>query len=206
MYIIVVVVCIIDLSLSRALSLSLSLSCSILPESYVWQVGEAYVARNDKIWMQKPELIPWLESTIRRVLEEPLVEHRIVVHCQGIAIPMQERYSKIDLQYFQDELPRSLPDTIQAIDNDLMNERILAGGVRFPGLNRQLQQVKRRIIHNKRQQGWFGDRSGASRGYGSSSSRINKAYSYVMDLTLPLLQIFLFTFLPWVSVPRYNRR
>ena len=200
------------IALMYHLSISISVCpFSILPESYVWQVGQAYVARNDKVWIQKAELIPWLESTIRKVLEESLVEQRIVVTCQGIAIPMQERYSKIDLQYFQDELPRSLPDTIQAIDDDLLNERVLAGGVRFPGLNRQLQQVKRRMVHNKKlmaqqqQGGWFGDRSGSSRGYGSNS-RINKAYSYVMDLTLPLLQIFLFTFLPWVSVPRYNRR
>jgi hypothetical protein len=181
----------------------------ILPESYLWKVSEAYVTRHEKVWTQKSELVAWLEQTIGKVLQEhrdskTANKHEQLLMFDSLAIPMQQRYGQISLDYFQEELPQTLPDAIQPIDGDLLDPRILGGGVRFPGLNRQLQQVKQRMVHNKRlrgQQGWFGQGTGAGRNF----SNMQRTFQYVVDLTLPLLQLFFLTFMPWVKVPRYNR-
>jgi hypothetical protein len=101
---------------------------------------------------------------------------------------MQSRYAAIQQEDFAEEQPRALPGELNIIDENLLNPRIFDGGMKFPGLNRQLQIVKQSLHQRERQQkqhDWL---------------NINKKTRYFVDLTLPLLQLFFMTLFPWVNV------
>jgi hypothetical protein len=198
-------------------------------ESFVHRLTEGYVLKQEHIWTQKSDAVEWLlqqtavflqrtepsaastnpnnacsgsgssgsnGSGIKGELQYPYVAHILEISTSLL----QDKYANIPLEDFQEDFNR-LPADLQAIDEDLLDPRVLGGGARFPKLHQQLLAMKSIVKRNQRV-AWFYNQE---QQHQAKQRQGLFSMSVLIDLTRPLLQLFLLTLLPWIAVPRYQR-
>jgi hypothetical protein len=119
-----------------------------------------------------------------------------------------QRYSSVKLDYFQEEF-HFLPNNLDFIQEDLLNLHIFNGQMKFPQLKksikllsiyqRKLQKYNQSLTGNfwNRLWQWFW---GKTMSRGQLEGR--EAWQWVLDLSLPLIQIFVLSLFPWYKVNR----
>lgn len=176
-----------------------------IPQSSALHViRSCYLARQAPLWKSRPELLQWLSDCAHQVHCETLQSSSQTTalssewSAQDKAredeerevhnLPELQRYALASKEDFLDEGGR-LPDGVQPIEDDLMDEQLLAGNARFPLLETYLNNHQVRLLAQKDDLRDVFPKSEA----GEST----------VDLNRPLLQLFFLTILPWIRLPRF---
>lgn len=109
------------------------------------------------------------------------------------------KYLRAELVDFEPEIPRLRVEGVQPIDAQLLEERVLLGGVKFKKLDKHLLSMKSQMQWRKHYGRWI-----TEQGHHTNNTRLGQqgsTFGYILDLTLPLLQLFLLSLFPWMVLP-----
>eukprot|EP01039_Chlorochromonas_danica_P001910 gene1910-2088_t len=170
--------------------------------SYLHVVCDVFLLRQSALWSSRPEVLQFLANASSAVLQEVsqlssesfsqcLKDQERFYHKLSANLGLA-KYGIVDREEFMDQVPR-FPEGVQPVDDQLADPQVLAGGVRFPHLDRQLEA--HRITSMARSAQTLQQLTASRR----------EEEEQCLDLNRPLLQIFFATLFPWVRVPRFYR-
>jgi hypothetical protein len=132
-----------------------------------------------------------------------------------------EKYRMVKVEDFQEELI-IFPNNLQLINDQFLDITIFSGQTKFPELKKVLLVLKKYLKKKKQFEltnassllktnlwSWFFQggnlmrgRDGGGNGIGRRTAMFSFSYQWVLDLSLPLIQIFILSLFPWYRVER----
>lgn len=171
--------------------------CRIPKGCFLHKMPELYATGNASLW-NRPEVMAWLETAATQLTaglssvwdgkadeRDSFLADQAAEYQRLSQSPMLHQYRKAQLEDFLEEEPR-FPNQMQVLEPQLQDiAHILSGRVRFDAFHKQLQELTKERRRGRRK---FEDEF-----HGSASS-------LWLDLSLPLLQLFWMSMLPWYRV------
>lgn len=163
---------------------------------YLRNICTIYSSRVGAMW-NTPEIHIWVleaakevltrvdtESSTSGVSSSDRLSERFRLSCKESL----SQYASATLEEFTEEVVRMPNELNNLIDPQLMDPRILAGGVRFNAeqLGVELPRNRPRMNRFEREQ---------------LEQRQREERSYYLDLTMPLMELFFATLVPWYRLP-----
>lgn len=164
---------------------------------YEAHIIQCYLVRSQALWTRS-EVWTWFVQNLDKALQRSDFNTATKMpNLMGERNPLSSKYLRADLDYFLDEFSQLVPDGghIQPIDPDLLEDRVLAGGVKFKQFDKHLLRMQQLLRYQKK----YGRRD--QQLLRQQGHEMRGSFGWVVDVSLPLLQLFLMTLLPWMVLP-----
>lgn len=173
------------------------------PPSYVSVIAERFIERTEERYWNRAEVVSWVLETVNSLLtEQPQQISPSSYPSRSAARVFDQRYGSKYAQemMFLEELPR-LPQGMDPVNHDLMDPRILDGSVKFDKFDKHLLELKGHFRRRERMASTVGNYLWQRRSDNENQST-GGWWNLTLDLTLPLLQLFFLSLLPWFKIER----